>query len=96
MGDLHNIVTLKNENGEDVHFEFLDLIEYKDNEYVVLLPVLKEGEEDEGEVVILLIESIDEENNSEIYVSVEDMDDLEAVFDIFKAKFKEEFNFIDE
>ena len=32
---------------------FLDLVELDDEEYVVLLPVAEEGEEEDGEVVIL-------------------------------------------
>ena len=54
--DLSNIIILSDENGEDVQFEFLDLIEYDSEEYVVLLPVIEEDEEDDGEVVILKVE----------------------------------------
>ena len=50
--ELDNIVILNDENGEEVKFEFLDLVELDEEEYVVLLPVTEEGEEDEGEVVI--------------------------------------------
>ena len=35
---MDNIVTLTEESGKEVHFEFLDLIEYEYEEYVVLLP----------------------------------------------------------
>ena len=53
--ELDNIIVLNDENGEEVPFEFLDVIEYEGEEYVVLLPV-EEDEEDSGEVVILKIE----------------------------------------
>ena len=93
--DLSNIIILSDENGEDVQFEFLDLIEYDSEEYVVLLPVIEEDEEDDGEVVILKVEdSGDEEEES--YVSVDDEEVLNKVFEIFKEKFKDEFNFTDE
>ena len=36
--DEDNIITLNDENGNEVEFEFLDLIPYRQNEYVVLLP----------------------------------------------------------
>ena len=36
--DLYNIITLKDKNRNDTSFEFLDVIEYEDEEYVVLLP----------------------------------------------------------
>ena len=94
--ELDNIVILNDENGNEVRFEFLDLVELDDEEYVVLLPVTDEGEEDEGEVVILKIEdNDDEESEEESYVSVEDEDTLNKVFEIFKEKFKDDFDFVD-
>ena len=42
--ELDNIVTLEDENGAEVPFEFLDLVEYQGEEYVVLLPVGEESE----------------------------------------------------
>ena len=45
--ELDNIIVLNDENGNEVKFEFLDLVELDDEEYVVLLPVSEEGEEDE-------------------------------------------------
>ena len=93
--NISNIIILNDENGNEVQFEFLDLIEYESEEYVVLLPVLEEGEEDDGEVVILKVEDSDENSEEESYVSVDDEDTLTAVFEIFKEKFKDEFNFTD-
>ncbi len=92
--ELDNIIVLNDENGDEVQFEFLDLIELDDEEYVVLLPV-EEDEDAEGEVVILKVEDTENEDE-ESYVSVEDEDTLNKVFEIFKEKFKDEFNFIDE
>ncbi len=88
--DLENIIELTDENGNNVQFEFLDLINYEDKEYVVLLP----ADEESDEVVILQVEEGDDED-SENYVSVESEEILEAVFDIFKEKFKDEFDFED-
>ena len=89
--ELDNIIVLNDENGEEVPFEFLDVIEYEGEEYVVLLPV--EEAEDAGEVVILQVEDIDSEEES--YISVDDEDTLNQVFEIFKEKFKDDFNFVD-
>lgn len=94
--ELDNVVILNDENGNEVKFEFLDLVELDDEEYVVLLPVSEEGEEEEGEVVILKIEDTDDENSEEeSYVSIEDEEILNKVFDIFKEKFKDDFDFVD-
>ncbi len=90
-----NIVILNDENGNEIKFEFLDLIPLDDEEYVVLLPVIEDDEEDNGEVVILKLEETDSETE-ESYVSVDDEEILNKVFQIFKEKFKDEFNFEDE
>ena len=95
MEELDNIITLNNENGEEVNFEFLDLVELDNEQYVVLLPVSEE-ENEEGEVVILKLEDTDEDAEEESYVSVEDEEILMKVFNIFKDKFKDEFNFVDD
>ncbi len=94
--ELDNIVVLNDEEGNEVKFEFLDLVELDDEEYVVLLPIAEEGEE-EGEVVILKLEDNDDETSEEeSYVSVDDEDILNRVFEIFKEKFKDDFDFVDE
>ena len=93
--DLDNIVILNDEDGNEVRFEFLDLVELEDEEYVVLLPIAEEGEEEEGEVVILKVEDTDEDTDEESYVSVDDDETLNRVFEIFKEKFKDDFDFVD-
>ena len=93
--ELDNIITLNDEDGNEVKFEFLDLVELDNEQYVVLLPVLEEGEEDDGEVVILKIEDTDDESEEESYISVDNEETLMKVFNIFKEKFKDEFDFVD-
>ena len=91
-----NIIYLNDENGNEVSFEFLDLIEYDSEQYVVLLP-LENIDEDNGEVVILKLEDSEGgEEDLESYVSVDDENILKEVFKIFKEKFKDEFNFQDD
>ena len=90
--ELDNIIILNDEEGNEAEFEFLDLIEFEGEEYVVLLPV--EESEDAGEVVILKLEDTESEDE-ESYVSVDDEEVLNKVFEIFKEKFKDDFNFVD-
>ncbi len=92
--EIDNIIILNDENGEEVPFEFLDLIELDGEEYVVLLPVEEDEDESADEVVILKLEDSESEDE-ESYVSVEDEDILNKVFEMFKEKFKDEFNFVD-
>ena len=89
--EMDNIVYLSDEEGNEVAFEFIDLIEYEGNQYVVLLPTDEDEEADE--VVILKLEEINDDQES--YVSVDDEATLQAVFQIFKDKFSDEFNFVD-
>ena len=82
-----SILTLTDENGQDVDFEYLDCIAYQDKEYLVLMP------EGEDEIVIMEIEPVDEENEN--YLAVEDEAVLDAVYAIFKEKFKDILTFED-
>lgn len=93
--DMDNILLLSDEDGNDVQFEFLDLIDYDEEEYVVLLPVEDESEDEIGEVVILKVEPTESEDQ-ESYVGVEDEEVLNKVFEIFKEKFKDEFDYVDD
>lgn len=92
MDELDNRIILNDEDGNEANFEFLDLIEYNGEEFVVLLPV--EETDEAGEVVILKIEDAGR-GDMESYISVEDETVLNAVFEIFKEKFKDSFNFVD-
>ena len=82
-----SILTLTDENGQDVDFEYLDCIEYQGTEYLVLMPT------GEDEIVIMEIEPVDEENEN--YLAVEDEAVLDAVYGIFKDKFKDILTFED-
>ena len=84
-----SILTLTDENGNDVNFEYLDCIEYQGKEYLVLMP----EEEEANELVILEVEPVDEE--VENYLAVEDEATLEAVYGIFKEKYKDIMDFAD-
>ena len=48
-----SILTLADESGQDVNFEYLDCLEYQGTEYLVLMP------EGENEIVIMEIEPVD-------------------------------------
>ena len=84
-----SILTLTDENGQDVDFEYLDCIEYLGKEYLVLMP----ADEVSTEIVILEVEPVDEENEN--YLSVQDEDTLNAVYAIFKEKYEDVLTFED-
>ena len=84
-----NILSLTDENGEEVEFEYLDCIEFQGKEYLVLIPI----ESDDASIVILEVEPVDEE--TENYLSVQDENILNAVYAIFKEKFQDTLDFAD-
>ena len=82
-----SILTLTDEDGNEVDFEYMDCIEYGGKEYLVLMP----ADEEADEIVILEVEPVDEENEN--YLAVEDEAVLNAVFAIFKEKYQDVLNF---
>ena len=84
-----SIISLTDENGVETEFEYLDCIEYEGKEYLVLIP----AQEDADELVILEVEPVDEENEN--YLAVEDEAVLNAVYGIFKDRYKDVLNFED-
>ena len=81
------IIVLTNDLGEDVEFFFLDCIELRGEEYIALI----ENNDEAEEILILKIESVDDEHEN--YVGIEDEDLIMEVFDIFKERHKDEFDF---
>lgn len=74
-----NIVELIDEEGDAYQFEFIMSIDYDDLEYAILAPLDEEGPGDE--IVILRLEL--DENDEEVYVNIEDEDELDEIFDAF-------------
>ena len=87
--ELDNILTLTDENGEDAEFEYLDTIDYEGKEYIILMPL----DEESNEILILEVQPVDEE--LENYVTVSDEAILDAVYAIFKDRFKDILDFAD-
>ena len=71
--ELDNKIILNDEEGNEIEFEFLDVVEVDGKEYVRI-----EGSEED-----------------ESYVSLDDEAEAEKVFQAFKEKAKDEFDFAD-
>ena len=84
-----SLLTLTDENGVETEFEYLDCIVYNEVEYLVLIP----ADEEFNEIVILEVQPVDEENEN--YIAVEDETVLDAVYEIFKERFKDVLTFAD-
>ena len=83
------ILTLTDEDGQEVDFEYLDSVDYDGKEYLVLMP----ADQAETQIVILEVEPVDEENEN--YLSVSDEAVLDAVYGIFKERYKDILTFED-
>ncbi len=85
------IIELIDENGEAVQFEHLDTLELDGTTYVVLTPY-SENEEEESDVYIMKIVN---EDGEDILVTVEDGKTIQKVFEEFKERTKDDFDFVD-
>ena len=84
-----SILSLTDEEGNEVEFELIDSVDYEGVEYLILLP----PEEEASEVVILEVEP--HADGTENYLTVDNEDVLNAVFGIFKVRFADFFTFED-
>ena len=76
-----NVIVLRDNKGKSFDFSLLDFIEYKGDQYAVLLPKDYEGKS----VAILKVEDVNGDRIAD-YISVKDDSVVEAVFGIFKKK----------
>lgn len=85
--DEASILSLVDEEGNEVEFEIIDSVDYEGDEYLILLP----PDEEASEVVILKVEPL--ANGMENFVTVSDEQTLMAVFEVFKERFQDIFAF---
>lgn len=91
MEDDTDIIELTDEEGVTTEFQYLTTLDHEGESYVVLMALEDEDAEhddDEGEVVILKIEQ--DENGEDIYVSCDDEEISQQVFDKFVKMMEEE------
>lgn len=87
-----DIVELIDEEGKKIKFKYLDTIELDEEDYVVLMPLDEEDEaQEEGKVVILKIEQNDA--GEDTFVKVDDDKTLNTVFEEFKTRDNDEYDF---
>lgn len=80
------------ESGEKVIFEHLDSVDYDGNKYFVLTEYSEE-ELEESDVYVMELVTLD--NGEESLEVVEDDDVINNVFDEFKSRVGDEFEFLD-
>ncbi len=83
-----NYVTLVDENGQDVSFEIVGTLEYKERWFAVLIPF---DEEDDGVVILEMIPTDDPDYDE--FVGIDDEVLLNEVFEEFKKNYDGEYEF---
>ena len=93
----NNIVSVVDEEGVEHTFEELDRIETDDGRYIALLPIYTEAEEildGDGELIIL---SVVEDEDGEIYLEpIEDEALFNEIGEIFEERLADYFEFDEE
>ncbi|MBE5749075.1 MAG: DUF1292 domain-containing protein [Clostridiales bacterium] len=83
-----DIIQLINEDGETVDFYHVATIEFEDKWYVFFEPAEDLADIDEGEVVVFRLETA--EDGEDLFVPIEDDDELNRVFDEYNRLIEEE------
>lgn len=81
----------KNFDTFEEEYEFLDTVEYENETYFLMTPAT-DSDEIDGEVYVMKLVEIDGE---EMLEGVDDGEIFDAVYNIFKEKNKDEFEFMD-
>lgn len=82
--EMDNIITLLDDEGKEVECEVIDLFEFEEKEYVVLLPV------DEEDPYILRVDK--DEDGNEVFAVIEDDDEFEKVAEAYDELLEDEEN----
>ncbi len=83
-----NYITLTDDDGNEVSFEIIGTVEYKEHIYAVLLPF-----DDEDDEVVILEVIPGETPEEDDFVSVDDDKLLGEVFEEFKKNYDGEYEF---
>ena len=92
-----NIVSVVDDDGVEHTFEELDRIETDEGKFIALLPVYDDAEEildDDGELIIL---TVNEDDDGEIYLEpIEDETLFDKIGKIFEERLQDYFEFDEE
>lgn len=85
-----NIIPFEDENGNEVNFEVIDAFKMDGSEYVALLPA--DDDDYDTEVFIMRIEK---EGEDDVLVYIENDEELDDAFEMFKDRMGDEYDFLD-
>lgn len=95
MEERENVIILIDDEGKEMPFEVLDIIEEDDKRYAVGIPT-EEAEDEAEEGTVLIMRIVPANDEEDILEPIEDEAELQKIFEIFKSRMEEEFEFEDE
>lgn len=87
MEDVNQVITLVDDNGNEIDFFFLDVIEYDGKEYAALIPV---DESEDGDEVTILEAKRNVDGEFDDMIGISDEAVLNAVFELFIKNYNED------
>ena len=87
MEDVNQVITLVDDNGNEIDFFFLDVIEYDGKEYAALIPV---DESEDGDEVTILEAKRNADGEFDDMIGISDAAVLNAVFELFIKNYNED------
>lgn len=90
------IISFQDKEGEQVNLEFLGIILHNDKSYGFFFPVSDDSPAgSSGEVVLLEVTELDEDEQPQAFELVEDMAIAQEVYDDFREATKDLYDFVD-
>lgn len=87
IADDDDFIVLLDDDNKEHRYELLDVIDYSSRKFAVLLP------DEEDAVDVIIMEILDYEKDTNTFVSVESESTRRAVFELFKTKNSDRFDF---
>ena len=79
-----DFITLTDDEGNEFELEYLDTVEYRGNVYMAFFPTLEEGQDEDSEDFgLIILRCVQDVQGEEMLESVDDEDELNAVYDLF-------------
>lgn len=77
----NDYITITDEDGQEYELEYIDSIDYKDQTYVAFLPT--DIPEDDPNFGLIILRSVIDENNEELFETIDDENEEEEVYEKF-------------
>ena len=92
----HTVIELFDGNGKRLLFELVDTFDFRNGEYLLFTPYFEgeEGDEPSGEPAdVFVAKKLESKDGEPVLEFIEDAGVLHAVYDLFKTKNRDEFEF---